>query len=139
MPQTPTTQTRRAAAVAAAVSITAMLWLAGCGGSSKSSGQNAGSQGPSAAAHPSTGGNSANGKAAEIPHSVRLAAARLGVISLTNCMRKEGIKVPPQQVSGPKPTYTPTGINTSTPQYRHAMHICLPKAIAAYNKSLQKH
>lgn len=139
MPKTPTTRIRRGAAVAAVLSVTAMLWLAGCGGSSKSSGQNAGSQGPPAAARPSAGGNSAKGKAAEIPDSVRLAAARLGVISLTNCMRKEGIKVPQQQVSGPKPTYNPTGINTSTPQYRHAMHICLPKAIATYNKRLQKH
>jgi hypothetical protein len=139
MSKTPTTHIHRGAAAAAALSVTAMLWLSGCGGSSKGSGQNAGSQGPSAAAHPSGGGNNGTSTAANVPHSVRLAAARVGVISLTGCMRKEGIKLPPQRVSGPNPIYNPGGINTRTPQYQHAMHICLPKAIAAFNKRLKKH
>lgn len=129
-----TSHSRRGLAVALALA--AMLWLAACGGSGKTaSSQTSASSHTSAAAEAPTNQSAINKR---YPHKTLLAAARVGVITLTDCLRERGIKVPPQRISGPNPIFSAKGINTTTAQYRSAFPPCYTKALAKFHARLRK-
>lgn len=118
------------------LAVAAVLLLAGCGGSSQPSNS------PNSAAEAPPG--TSNGGAVEpttkrkVSHGTQVAAARVGVVTITSCLREHGIKVPPQRVSAPVPVFNMKGIDTTTPKFRSAYDICFRKAIVAFKARLSK-
>lgn len=68
----------------------------------------------------------------------RGAAARIGVVTLTGCLQKHGVKTPPQDLSVPHPVFNDKGLNLKAPQVVAGMRACVHIAAAAYNARLHK-
>lgn len=131
MSKLPTVQHRRGARVATALAAT--LLLAACGGS----GQTSSSHRSSAQAPKQTTPSNLAVRVAKklgISAAAQGAAARAGVIALSDCLKKHGVKVPPQSPSSSQPVFNVKGLDTKAPVFR----ACLQKATSAYKAQLPK-
>lgn len=117
---------------AIAVVLTTALCLAGCGSSGKKAGSTAEAPLPRS---PSSLALSA-AKKLGISAKTQGAAARVGVITLSACLREHRIKVPPQSLSSPQPSFNMKGLDRKNRRVAAAMQTCLPKAEAAYKARL---
>lgn len=138
----------------AVVAVSAALWLSACGGSSKTGTESASSNAgatrqqssvatqskptsaatrtTSSAAQSTTSTSSATTTTTAAPSSEerkRWAAQRTAIATVSKCLRAHGVKVPPQHLSGPNPTFNSEGVNVSSPLFKQ----CYKKALAAYN------
>lgn len=108
---------------AVSIAIAAALWLSGCGSSSSSG---------SASSNPANNAVARATKKLGISPKREAAAARLGVIKLSRCLREHGIKVPSQPLSSSHPTFNLNGVNRHSAQF----HTCLTTAVAEYQSHL---
>lgn len=140
-----------------AVGVSATLWLTGCGSSQHAGNTNAAKTGVSKtttsnAAHRHSrvtpGGTSSSsttdstntaGKVREfntatVEEIEQAETQKVAVETLSSCLRRHGVKVPPQRLTGENPGFNTKGVNTKTPLFKH----CYRVALAAYEAFKQR-
>jgi hypothetical protein len=118
----PTARFDRRAPIVALALATALA-LAGCGGSGQKSANDSIPKAVIKAAK----------KLGISPNAIDT-ADRAGVEALASCLREHGVKVPPQNLSVPHPSFSTKGINKKSAQF----HSCLDAATAEYRSQLAR-
>jgi hypothetical protein len=121
----------------------AAISLAACGGGSTGAGSreslstasSVSATGSSTAASTLSSNTSASqttsSEAAAPAKARRGLAEREAVYAFIECVRTHGVVMPPPNRSGKGPIYNAKGVNNTTPTFKHARAVCLPKAEAA--------
>lgn len=129
--------------LAAAAGLSAVLWLAACGGSSTPSKQAASARTTASTSAQTqshtTGQSSTAAKPPSAPafrvREIKADAARATILEMSDCLAGHGIKVPPQDPSSENPVFNGKGLDTTSLTYKH----CVAKAIAAYKTTLKQY
>lgn len=61
------------------------------------------------------------------------------IYTLIECLRANGVAMPPPNRSGSGPIYNLKGVNTSGATFKHARALCVPKAEASMRAAEAKH
>lgn len=119
----------------------ATLWLAGCGGGSKTAKQADTSHTSRASAQStSTGATTTRSttSSSATPSSTRLYAAEArGMVVYLHCLRANGVTAPKPNTSGHGPLLNEKEIATSSPAFKRYNHGCLLKGQAVYEAALR--